>query len=457
MYADGVRMFVEAGPRGNLSAFVEDVLRGKPFVAIPANVPRKSGPTQINHLVAQLVAHHVPLNIGHLFQGRETRVVEWEAKVPASRILEESGDPSSPCERKKGKESSTEYSLRESHASARDASPSATVINAYLAVMEQFLDVQREVMEAFLTGRVAPVNLPSDLFAILDFTPPSDSAPKPQHTTDIESPTFALVGRVEHHEPGQTIVTRRLMDEREDHYVDDHTLGGRGVSRVDPGQNGLPVLPMTFSLEAMAEAASLLVPGKVVVAIKNVRLYRWLPFDAEPTTLEVRATVVATVPETGIVEVKADVRDLGNSFLRDGANKPSSEAIIVLADRYPDPPELRSFRLTDEKMCKSTVEDLRRNMFHGPLFQMIRELDRIGKEGIEGTLEVQPRDRGSGRTPTRGSSSTRSSWTRPCTSSARGTSNSRTGPGASCYRSGYRASSSSAHRPRSEVTSRSRA
>ncbi len=54
------------------------------------------------------------------------------------------------------------------------------------------------------------------------------------------------------------------------------------------------------------------------------------------------------------------------------------------------------------------IEDLRRNMFHGPLFQMIRTLDRTGREGIEGTLEVQPRD---GvvprRTPTRASPSTR--------------------------------------------------
>ena len=44
MYRDGVRLFVECGPRGNLSAFVEDILRGKPFAAIPANVPRKGGP-----------------------------------------------------------------------------------------------------------------------------------------------------------------------------------------------------------------------------------------------------------------------------------------------------------------------------------------------------------------------------------------------------------------------------
>ncbi len=74
MYADGVRLFVEAGPRGNLSAFAEDILRGRQFTAIPANVPRKSGPTQINHLVGQLLVHQVPINLNHLFQGSGNRV-----------------------------------------------------------------------------------------------------------------------------------------------------------------------------------------------------------------------------------------------------------------------------------------------------------------------------------------------------------------------------------------------
>src|SRR5262249_26254025 len=72
MYADGVRLFVEAGPRGNLSAFTEDILRGRPFAAIPANLPRKSGPTQMNHLIAQLAAHHVPMNLELLNEARSS-------------------------------------------------------------------------------------------------------------------------------------------------------------------------------------------------------------------------------------------------------------------------------------------------------------------------------------------------------------------------------------------------
>ncbi|MFM8271850.1 MAG: polyketide synthase dehydratase domain-containing protein [Gemmata sp.] len=373
MYRDGVRLFVECGPRGNLSAFVEDILRGKPFAAIPANVPRKGGPAQINHLAAQLVAHGVDLNLAYLYAGRP---------LPPAPLPEGTGQESQgPAETYTVSEGA-HPPLPELTGAAGSGS-SFDLMHGYLDTMERFLDMQREVMAAFLGRPAGPPPLALEAFACQDLAPPdAPLAEKP----------FCLVGSIVQHVPGQEIVFRRVMDEREDLYADDHTLGGRGVSRVDPGQNGLPVLPMTFSLEAMSEAAALLVPGKVVVGLRNVRLFRWLPFDAETTTLEVRASVASVDPETGAVEVKADVRDLGNSFLRDGAGKAASEATVVLADRYPDPVAPLPFQLTDSVPCKSTVEDLRRNMFHGPLFQMIRSLDTTGKEGIEGTLEVQPRD-----------------------------------------------------------------
>ncbi len=359
MHADGIRLFVEVGPRGNLSAFTEDVLRGEAFAAIPANVLRKSGPTQINHMVAQLVAHHVPLDLGCLFTDSQP-IIQWQpapARLPQDQPL---------------------AALPPSHA------PDDTVIGNYLGVMEQFLDVQRSVMEAFFRGAI-----PTDALPAIDesLAPVYAAANEP-----AASPPFALVGSIEQFQPGEAVIFRRTLDEKEDLYADDHTLGGRGVSRVDPKQNGLPILPMTFSLEAMSEAAALLAPGKVVVAIRNIRLYRWVPFDPEPTTLEVRATIASHDPQTGTIEVKANVRDLGNTFLRDAADKASCEATVVMADHYPEPPAPNPFTLTDEVRCRSTVEDLRRNMFHGPLFQMIRSLDRVGKEGIEGTLEVQPRD-----------------------------------------------------------------
>ena len=64
MYADGLRVFVDVGARGNLAGYVHDILRGKPIFAIAANLPRRSGLTQLNHLVAALFAQGVPIAAG---------------------------------------------------------------------------------------------------------------------------------------------------------------------------------------------------------------------------------------------------------------------------------------------------------------------------------------------------------------------------------------------------------
>ena len=85
LYEEGFRVFVEAGPRGNLSAFVEDVLRGRQFCAVPANVQRRSGITQLNHLVGVLAAEGIALDPTFLFKHRTPRVIDWEAGLVPSQ------------------------------------------------------------------------------------------------------------------------------------------------------------------------------------------------------------------------------------------------------------------------------------------------------------------------------------------------------------------------------------
>ncbi len=62
MYEDGARIFVEVGPRANLTAFVEDILRGRPVLVAPSNRVGKSAESQMMHLMAQLAIHQVPVN-----------------------------------------------------------------------------------------------------------------------------------------------------------------------------------------------------------------------------------------------------------------------------------------------------------------------------------------------------------------------------------------------------------
>ncbi len=87
MYADGLRLFVDVGARGNLAGFVEDILRGKPAFAMAANLPRRSGLTQLNHLVAATFAQGAPLETRYLYARRRPRAIDWAAPEQSPRTL----------------------------------------------------------------------------------------------------------------------------------------------------------------------------------------------------------------------------------------------------------------------------------------------------------------------------------------------------------------------------------
>ncbi len=85
MHRDGVRLFVEVGPRNNLTSFVDDILRGEPHLAVPSNVLHRSAVSQLQHLAAQLTAHHVPLRLERFYEQYEAELVAWEpARQPGS-------------------------------------------------------------------------------------------------------------------------------------------------------------------------------------------------------------------------------------------------------------------------------------------------------------------------------------------------------------------------------------
>ncbi|MGP0047889.1 MAG: beta-ketoacyl synthase N-terminal-like domain-containing protein, partial [Solirubrobacteraceae bacterium] len=82
LHDDGARVFVEVGPRGNLTSFIQDILRGRPFCAVAADARRRSGVTQLNHLAAMLAVHDVELDLGYLFAHRRAQPVDW--RLPAT-------------------------------------------------------------------------------------------------------------------------------------------------------------------------------------------------------------------------------------------------------------------------------------------------------------------------------------------------------------------------------------
>jgi malonyl CoA-acyl carrier protein transacylase/phosphopantetheinyl transferase len=407
MYADGVRIFVEAGPRGNLTSFVQDILRGQTFLAVAANLQQRCGLSQLNHLVGQLVVHHVPLETAHLYRRRQPRLLP-DVPVGGGCTRGTAGLP---------------WPARHEAALGR-----------HFGVMSDFLRLQQDMQRRYFNlaghGRARrdslarreragvrgdwqdsnkresrstgtsphPGPLPKGEGTGGERRRCATASPEAvQHCLQASSGTQArpMIGEIVRHEPGRVLVMRRRVDLVEDLYARHHTLGGRNASAVAPGHHGLPVMPMAMNLEMMAEVASLLVPGKLVIGFERVRLQRWIPLYEEPILLEVTARTVLPEPRStaaGATHVVAlEIRDLGNATQPGSAESASVEGRVLLGDCYPAAPQAGDFTLCNERPCPLGPEQLYgpdRRLFHGPLFEAVCAIDRMGDEGAEGELRT---------------------------------------------------------------------
>ncbi len=78
MYESGVRVFIECGPRGNLSTFIADTLGDRPHAAIPLDVPNKPGLEQLCRALGTLAAHGVSLDLSGLYSRREPQTLDFD-------------------------------------------------------------------------------------------------------------------------------------------------------------------------------------------------------------------------------------------------------------------------------------------------------------------------------------------------------------------------------------------
>ncbi len=87
MYEAGARIFVEVGPKGILTGLVGQILRDRPHLAMPSDVPGRAGLVQLLHLVARLATHGVAVRPDRLFRGRVV------APIDLDRLSPETGRP----------------------------------------------------------------------------------------------------------------------------------------------------------------------------------------------------------------------------------------------------------------------------------------------------------------------------------------------------------------------------
>jgi len=416
MWEAGVRLFVEVGPRNTLTAFVDDILRGRPHLAVAADVPGRSGLTQLNHLVAQLVVHGVPLALDRLYARRTPRALALDASTdapprPAGARLALGLGPmrlapevvaalrrARPGAERIDRAGPDGGSDRDTAAAvAPTATPAAApaggpvcrpapaldaagapapvpgavdgrhaAVRAFLGTMRQFLETQEAVLGAALARTGARAG------------PAGPARPRLERRARAAGP-LPLLGTVVRVEEGRTLVAERVVDLEEDRYLRDHTLGGC-VSAVDPTLLGLPVMPLTMSLELLGEAA-LALDGRQLVGLRQVRAHRWIAFDEGRLALRVTARRLSA----DTIHVEA----------REAATAPPSpplvEAIAVVADTWPTPPAVGPFALRNARPSRWTPERLyAEGMFHGPSLRGVASVDRWGEDGMEATLVALP-------------------------------------------------------------------
>ncbi|MFQ5490431.1 MAG: polyketide synthase dehydratase domain-containing protein [Phycisphaerae bacterium] len=198
-----------------------------------------------------------------------------------------------------------------------------------------------------------------------------------------DASTLAFSGHIERWVPGVEVEVHRELDLQEDLYLQDHCFDPY-VSDADPHRERLSVVPLTVSLEMMAEVASLLMPGRVVVGAKQTMVGKWI--DINPHESNVVLVITA--------KIKDDPDQVHVTIGPRGADQPVGDSTVVFADRFPTAPEVGPLVLEAQRPPRQSAEELYsdRRMFHGPRFRGVAALEAVGRNGLVAQLEVLPTD-----------------------------------------------------------------
>lgn len=377
LHADGVTTFLEVGPSANLTGFIDDALKGRDAVALPLDSRRRGGLAHFLGALGRLWALGHDFDAGALFAGRTEGGLDLAADPPKPRLrpirntldylrlpdavaaeiraeIAASLGPSAPP----APETLQNSRILEAPQISRNlgAPPAGTTgtageMGGFFGVMQQFLDLQGNVMEAALG------------------TAPGTAGA----TGDWQPPMFHRILE----QDDDRLLAESDFDPLADPFIAHHTLYADAVSDIDPDLQSLPVLPLACSMEMVVEAAALLT-GQMATRLENVRARDWVAFDDGPGTIVTEARL------TPGAEPRVAVR----LTRPDGSPLFEAEAVIGAgADPAPLPPltEPRAPIWQDHELYTT-------GMFHGPLFQGVARLTAWDGTGIDAELADLPLD-----------------------------------------------------------------
>lgn len=339
MYEDGARIFLECGPRNTLSAFVNDILRGEEHVALAVDTPGRTGLSQLHHVAARLAVEGVRFDLTAI------AAPEGPARARRGQPLRMGLQPMD----------LTSPPMRAPMPPApAPVPPAQTALSAWFDTMDTFIRSETEIMQAYLAPRAGAKPVPlEDRFPLLASTETK----------------------------GGRLIARVRFDAASAPFLDDHCFGAQ-VSRSDPDLRGLSVVPLTFSMEVLAEAAAALRPDLVVTGMRALRASRWLVVG--PGGLDLEAVAEMADTET---EAVVRLREACGPAIRPVL----AEAVVELAPQRPPAPVAAARPQPQAAGKPWTQEEIySRIMFHGPSLRAVERMDHASEAAAEGVLRGLP-------------------------------------------------------------------
>jgi len=383
LWEEGVRIFVEAGPRGNLTGFVKDILRQRPHLAVACDGMHRPTVTQLLFALGQMAAHRVPMNLSPLGRARIERppsrgragekvarragpVLTLATGLSEMRISDATALKFASPERDRSSAPSPRQTPEQAPApitpeSINPSDSRGTLMAAHLAMSRRMVQAQERILTTFLNAGTRAG------------APPKQVWP------------FLLDARMRR--SGGSLTATVDLSLARHRFLSHHTLGGP-VSSIDPMLTGLPVMPLTMTLELAAEAALELVSGCVCIGFENVVARRWIALTSSDRT-ELDVTVSRRRPDvSGAACVSVEIGSAGGR----GPGDAHFSADVLLAPSYPSAPSARNApSFTQARWDRDRV--YREAMFHGPLFQGIERVTRLDDAGADAMLEVLARNK----------------------------------------------------------------
>jgi len=432
MYADGARVFVQVGG-GTLASNIKTILPRPDVVGTAVDVDHRHPLTQLHHLCAVLLTSGLRCDLACLHRHGDPRRLDLDAPPAASdshRLLlplrmdwvplpapvpGPEGDASAAAtgiapraaagasfahrnapaveDREASSEgiaavfTSTPTGLSPSsperfdprwNEESGDGDVAGTCQNSNISGTHGSEPFDTEPQSLAPSATEAAVEPRADCADELAEATPAAVDPEP-------ASAMPLVGRIVSLVPEHEVVTERMLDLDEDLFLHDHVLIGEDSGKAL--EHRMPILPMTMILEAAAETAACVAPGRGLIGFERITAHRWIDFrDSRTLALGVKARLDSIDPETGVRRIQAEIFSNG---------RPSASAVVLFHDAYREDIQLQFTELRNPQPWPLTAEDIytERHMFHGPLFRCVSGMHVLGEQGLEAEITVGAKDR----------------------------------------------------------------